>query len=91
MAVQSGDYIALGGLIRENNSEAVSGVPVLSAIPILGNLFKTTTETTVRTELLILIHPRVVRNQREARDVTKELRRRLSSLDQLDWNLGRSD
>ncbi len=69
----------------------MSGVPVLSAIPILGNLFKTTTETTVRTELLILIHPRVVHNQREARDVTKELRRRMSSLDQLEMKFGPPD
>jgi general secretion pathway protein D len=88
VAVQNGDLIALGGLIRDNQSEAVSGVPVLSAIPILGNLFKTTTTTNVRTELLVLIIPRVVRSPLDARGVTKDLRRRMSALDHLELRLG---
>ena len=51
-----------------------------SIIPILGNLFKTTTDTTLRTELIVLITPRVVRDRTEAREVTEELRRRMPSL-----------
>ncbi len=84
VAVQSGDTIALGGLIRDREEESVSGVPVLSAIPILGNLFKTTQTLVRRFELLVLITPRVVRNRREALDVTDELRRRLSTLGPLE-------
>jgi general secretion pathway protein D len=80
VAVQSGETVALGGLIRDKKDEAVTGVPILSAIPILGNLFKTTTNTTRRTELLVLITPRVVRDRTEAREVTEELRRRLGAL-----------
>jgi general secretion pathway protein D len=80
VAVQSGETVALGGLIRDTESEAVTGIPLLSAIPILGNLFKTTTNTTRRTELLVLITPRVVRDRTEAREVTEELRRRLGAL-----------
>lgn len=91
VAVQSGDLIALGGLIRDNQSEAVSGVPWLSAIPIIGNLFKTTTKTNVRTELLVLIIPRVVYNQRDARGVTKDLRKRMNALDHLELRLGLSE
>lgn len=84
VAVQSGQTIALGGLIVEDQQDGFSGVPVLSSIPIFGNLFKTTTESNVRQELLVLITPRVVRDQGEAQDVTDELRRRLSAFDDLE-------
>jgi general secretion pathway protein D len=84
VAVQSGDTIALGGLIQDDRSEGYTGVPLLSSIPILGNLFKTQSEATTRRELLVLITPRVVTNQQEARDVTEELRRRLKSLSGLE-------
>ena len=84
VAVQSGDTIALGGLIRDREEEAVSGIPLLSSIPLLGNLFKTTQKIVRRTELLVLITPRVVRNRREALEVTAELRRRLSTLGPLE-------
>lgn len=84
VAVQSGDTIALGGLIRDREEDALSGIPILSSIPILGNLFKTTQKIVRRTELLVLITPRVVRDRREALDVTQELRRRLSTLGPLE-------
>jgi general secretion pathway protein D len=82
VAVRSGDTVALGGLIEESKTEGVTGVPLLSEIPILGNLFKTTSETSFRTELLVLITPRVVQNQFEAIRVTDELRRRMGRVQQ---------
>jgi general secretion pathway protein D len=87
VAVQSGDTIALGGLIQDRNQEAQSGLPLLSDIPILGNLFKTTSEAKRRTELLVLITPRVVRDRGEAKDVTEELRRRLSGIEPLEMKI----
>ena len=89
VAVQSGETIALGGLIRDSESEVISGVPILSEVPIIGNFFKTTTTTTRRTELLVLITPRVVRDQTEAREVTEELRRRLGALAPLEAKIRR--
>lgn len=80
VAVQSGNTIALGGLIRDRTEDSTSGVPLLSDIPILGNLFKSNAELSRRTELLVLITPRVVRNATEAKEVTEELRRRLSTV-----------
>jgi general secretion pathway protein D len=80
VSVQSGETVALGGLIRERSTESVTGVPILMDIPILGNLFKTTGQGTQRTELLVLITPRVVRGAAQARAVTDELRRRLTTL-----------
>ena len=77
VAIQSGQTVALGGLIRDSQSEGRSGLPVLSRIPILGNLFGATSIDNERTELLVLITPRVIRNSNEAQEVTEELRRRL--------------
>ena len=76
--VNDGESIALGGLIQERNSLDRGQVPVLGDIPLLGNLFKNKTDTIARTELIIFIRPRVVRNIQEARDVTDEFRQRLS-------------
>lgn len=84
ISVQSGETIALGGLIQESIQTSDTGIPYLSRIPILGNLFKSSRDTEVRTELLILIKPRVVRNFEEARLVTQELRERLKGLDVFD-------
>ena len=53
----------------------------------MGNLFKTTSEEIFRTELLILITPRVVRNLGEARAVTEELRARMTGLGALELRL----
>ena len=80
VSVQSGETVALGGLIRERSTEGVSGIPVLKDIPLLGNLFKTTVQDAQRTELLVLITPRVVRGAAQARAVTDELRKRLTIL-----------
>ena len=77
MVVNSGETVALGGLIRDTQTDSVSGIPLLSSIPILGNLFSSTAETGRRTELLVLITPRVIRNQEEARAVTRDLRNTL--------------
>jgi general secretion pathway protein D len=83
IAVNSGETIALGGLIRDSHTETVQGVPLLSDIPILGNLFKTTTDVKRRTELLVLLTPRVVRDSGDARNITEELRKRLRALESL--------
>ena len=80
VAVQSGETIALGGLIRESSSRSNVGLPFLKGIPVIGALFGKTSDDTTRTELLVLITPRVISNQDEARAVTNELRRRLRSI-----------
>lgn len=77
VVVRSGVTVALGGLISNNATNSTDGIPLLSDIPIIGNLFKYNTDTDARSELIVLITPRVVRNQEEARAVTDELRERL--------------
>ncbi|MEK9529271.1 MAG: type II secretion system secretin GspD, partial [Gammaproteobacteria bacterium] len=60
VAIRSGESVVLGGLIRDNESQGRSGVPLLMDIPGLGALFSTTNTVSSRTELLIFISPRVV-------------------------------
>ena len=57
-----------------------SGVPVLSRLPILGPLFGLKTADTARTELLVLLTPRVLYNREDARRITDDLRRGLQTL-----------
>ncbi|MBI5162281.1 MAG: type II secretion system secretin GspD [Magnetospirillum sp.] len=80
VAVQSGETIALGGLIRDSRSNGKSGLPVLGDMPVLGHLFATTDDSSARTELLVLLAPKVVKNREDARGVTQELRSRLKGL-----------
>ena len=81
VSVPSGDTIVLGGLIQDTNSDGNIGVPGLRNLPVLGPLFGTTTKTSERTELLILITPTAIRNAAEAREATNELRKKLDGLD----------
>jgi general secretion pathway protein D len=84
IAVQSGQTVALGGLIKDKRTKTSTGIPFLSRIPVLGALFGSKASTGDRTELLILITPRVIRNEDEARVVTEELRKRVRALNPLD-------
>lgn len=81
VAVQDGETLALGGLIRNNITKGRSGIPVLSRIPVFGALFGVQSATDVRTELLILIRPRVIRSVDEGRAITEELRSKLQALE----------
>ncbi|MGD9663340.1 MAG: type II secretion system secretin GspD, partial [Porticoccaceae bacterium] len=94
--VHSGQTVTLGGLIKNNVSNGKSGIPYLSDIPVLGNLFSTTTKTDDRTELLVMITPRVLKNPKDLGDITREMRERMSSLESLEQSanyvgIGRSD
>ncbi len=80
VAVQSGETIVLGGLIQDDRSLGKSGVTGLYALPVVGPLFGQTNQEANRTELLVLLTPRAVRNLQEARDVTQELRSKLRGL-----------
>ena len=57
-----------------------SGIPGLYKIPFLGKLFGQTSDESRRTELIVLLTPRVVRNNNDARKITEEFRRKLLNL-----------
>ena len=92
VAVRSGETIVLGGLIKDNKSTIKAGMPFLQDVPILGNLFGTNGIKGVRTELLVVITPRVVRSDIDIREVSDDLRDRMKGLKAVDLNeRGRSD
>lgn len=77
VAVRSGEALVLGGLIRDNATKGSTGIPLLSSIPVIGALFGTQTSDGNRTELLVVITPRVVRTPHDAREVGVEMRDRM--------------
>jgi len=84
VAVQSGETVVLGGLIQDGLDEGSTGIPVLQNLPVIGPLFGVRSNTARRTELLVVITPRVIRNPDQARAVTEELRQRLRALGPLE-------
>jgi len=72
LTVNSGQTIAIGGLIREVKSKSSSGVPFLSEIPLIGWLFGTKGKGVSKSELIILITPRVVGTPDDIDAVTAE-------------------
>lgn len=80
VAVQSGQTVLLGGLIREMGAHGRSGIPGLSRIPVLGHLFGNRWDNNQRTETIVLITPRVIANAEDARRVADDYRQRFRSL-----------
>jgi len=81
VAVQDGQTVALGGLIRDNLKREDSGVPLLKDIPVLGMLFSSASNNRGRTELLVMLTPRVVRSPVDARALSDELRRKIGMVE----------
>ena len=79
VVVQDGQTVGLAGLISDSVSQGNSGIPYLKDIPILGTLFGTQNNTRERTELIILITPHVLQDQRDARSLTQDLREKLKN------------
>jgi type IV pilus assembly protein PilQ len=58
--VNDGETAVIGGLIRSNETETNRGVPILMDIPLLGNLFRSTSKTKAKRELLIFVTPKIL-------------------------------
>jgi general secretion pathway protein D len=88
VVVHDGQTIVLGGLIRETESDSKAGIPGLMNLPVVGNLFSSTSKGISRTELIITLTPKVVRNPQEAYEISQELRERIkeATLYQEDFN-----
>jgi general secretion pathway protein D len=83
VAVQSGDTMVLGGLIKDDKNAGSSGLPFLSDIPVVGAFFGAKSDSTTRRELIITITPRVVNDNLQAREVTAEFRKKLTGMQKL--------
>jgi general secretion pathway protein D len=82
-AIKSGETVMLAGLITEGSTDGSSGIPGLSRLPVVGGLFGTKTRDSNRSEVIILVTPRVIRDPAEARRLTDEYGERFRALEPL--------
>lgn len=78
VVVNDGEVLALGGMIQDQASKTSSQIPLLGDLPGIGPLFSDRSNSVKKTELIILITPRVVRDGAESRLVTEEYRRKMN-------------
>lgn len=83
VTVQSNETLVMAGLIKEETSRGSDGLPLLSEIPLLGGLFGKQSRSDNRTELIVLITPRVLHTVKQAAEITEEYRKRMSGLEDL--------
>lgn len=73
LVLQDGAVVALGGLISHRRSDSDSGVPGLKDVKLLGNLFKSRSNDAARTELVVLLKVRIMRDPNASSQVTQDL------------------
>ncbi len=78
---KSGQYVVIGGLMKEESTDSNAGVPFLDSVPLLGNLFKDKQVVRVKNELVILIKPTIVDSSQVWEDSIQGSSRRFRSLD----------
>ncbi len=80
ISVKSGESILLGGLIQQQDNRSNSGIPFLHELPGIGTFFGTRNNTAGRTELIMLMTPRVIANSEQSRDITGRIERQLGAV-----------
>jgi general secretion pathway protein D len=80
IAVQDGQMVVLGGLISEQSDKQKSRVPVLSKIPLVGDIIGDTSRTKQRKELIVFLQPKVIKDGVDASQLAEELRSRMQFL-----------
>jgi general secretion pathway protein D len=74
VVLRDNQTLVLGGLIRSRRTSQKQGIPWLSKIPIIGFLFGATVDRIERTELLLLITPRVIGDPSEGQEILQQVR-----------------
>ncbi len=80
VALRDGQTVVIGGLVKKRTSAAVSKVPLLGDIPILGALFRTEQKKKERVNLLVVLTPHVIRDQSDLRRIFKRKMRERQAL-----------
>lgn len=76
----NGQTVILGGLISENKSKGSTRVPYLSELPLLGNLFRADSNSGDKTELVVLVTPRIIENASEWDNLKRQLSSQLERI-----------
>ena len=74
--VQDHRTAVIGGLISTDDEKTNEGVPYLSNVPVLGNLFKTVSKTNDKQNLLVFLTPHIIRNRNELRALALDERKK---------------
>jgi len=77
ITVASGQMVLLAGLVAETQSKTRDGIPILDQLPVVGGAFGNTGKQRQRTELIILIKPRIIRDSVDASQVAEQLRAKM--------------
>ncbi|RKZ52936.1 MAG: hypothetical protein DRQ99_32135, partial [Candidatus Parabeggiatoa sp. nov. 3] len=80
LTLNDGHSVLLGGMISNSRSQGRSGIPILSDIPLIGQLFRVDKSSGQRTELIIMIIPYVIDGDEEAKAITEAFKRQLKWL-----------
>ena len=78
VAVNDGEGIVLGGMIQDRNDITKNQIPLLGQLPAVGNLFKSNLDQISRTELLVAITPRIVKDSTQLKGITEEFRAKIN-------------
>ena len=84
LSLRDGGSVVLGGLVQDKTTKGNTGIPFLKDIPILGNLFKSQSSSTTRTELLVIIVPYIIESDRQAKAVTEAVIRSMPAMQPAD-------
>lgn len=91
VAVRDGETIMLGGFISNSKNKTASGVPILKDIPVLGPLFRSTSDSGQRSELVVLIRPTVLPTPLDAAHFADEERARMPATRQFEKEVKESE
>jgi general secretion pathway protein D len=72
LVVDDGEIAVAGGLLDQNDRLSVDGVPGLGNLPVIGNLFRSTSRQRGRTNLMVFIRPTIIRNPADARTLAAD-------------------
>jgi general secretion pathway protein D len=77
VSVKDGETVVLGGIIKSSVSTTVNKLPLLGDIPLLGNLFKSSSTEKNKTELLVFLTPRIVRDNDDAQSLRADTEKQM--------------
>ncbi len=72
LTVDDGDILAIGGLLNDDERRTIERIPLLSDIPLIGELFKSRSRSRTKTNLMVFIRPRILRSRADNAAMTAQ-------------------
>lgn len=77
--VKNGQTIVIGGIIKENKERVTNAIPIISRIPLIGELFKSRSWKNTKSELMVFLTPHILADDAAVANVTQGVRDELSN------------